>query len=174
MAGETDQTNFGLESQTLPLISNAPVDVLLIQTLVLTQPIVGIVKLAIGGVETYIGTTPTAEVPQGFWATIFALNELGYELAPSELVTPQEDFKKVCDMLEGGGWLYIIGEEPSLNVIVYVVPEGLFSVPVIGNVNCSELQISVFPGFPKETAGLDPTKTTYFFVTGQPLLLWIV
>ena len=43
--------------------------------------------------------------------------------------------------------------------MVYIVPGGLLSVPVIGNVNGLLLQISVFPGFPNETAGLEPTNT---------------
>jgi hypothetical protein len=32
-------------------------------------------------------------VLQGFVATMFAENEFGYELLPSELVVPQDDFK---------------------------------------------------------------------------------
>ena len=54
MFGEIDQTNFGLVLQLveLPLFSNAPIDVLVIQICVFVHPLMGIVKLAIGGVET--------------------------------------------------------------------------------------------------------------------------
>ena len=50
-----------------------------------------------------MGTTPTEEVLQGFVATIFAENEFGYELLPSELVVPHEDVVNVCVTLVGGG-----------------------------------------------------------------------
>jgi hypothetical protein len=111
---------------------------------------------------------------QGFEATIIAEKEFGYEFVPSELVTPQEDFKKVCVTLAGGGWLKVCGVEPSLKVTVYVVPGGLFVVPVIGKVRELELQMSVLPGFPKETAGLEPTKTKYFLIVLHPLFPCIV
>ena len=57
-----------------------------------------------------------------------------------------------------------------MNDTVYVVPGGLFEVPVIGNVNEFALQISVFPGLPSDTAGFEPTKTTNVLVIEQPLL----
>ena len=65
---EIDQTNFGLVLHELlfPLLEKPPVVVLFIQILVFVQPFAGLVKFATGGAETYIGTTPTAEVPQGF------------------------------------------------------------------------------------------------------------
>ena len=47
-----------------------------------------------------------------------------------------------------------------MNDTVYVVPGGLLEVPVIGKVREFALQISVLPGFPSDTAGFDPTKTT--------------
>ena len=52
--GEIDQIIFGLvlQLELLPLFSKAPVEELVMQTDVLTQPFVGNVKFAIGGVET--------------------------------------------------------------------------------------------------------------------------
>jgi len=66
--GEIDQINLGLVLQLLelPLFSNAPVEVLVIHIGTFVHSLVGKVKSATGGVETYMGTTPTAEVPQGF------------------------------------------------------------------------------------------------------------
>ena len=103
--GDIDQIIFGLvvHGALLPLFSNAPILVLVIQTCVFTHAVTGSVKFATGGVETYIGTTPTEDVLQGLEATILAEKEFGYELLPSELVIPHEETEKECVTLAGGG-----------------------------------------------------------------------
>jgi len=70
--------------------------------------------------------------------------------------------------------LKVCGVDPSLKVTVYVVPGGLFEVPVIGKVKELALQMSVLPGFPRDTAGFDPTKTTNVRFIEHPLLPFIV
>ena len=52
-------------------------------------------KIATGGVETQIGTTPTDDMLHGLLATIFAKNEFGYKLLPSELSIPHDETKNV-------------------------------------------------------------------------------
>ena len=80
-------------------------------------------------------------------------------MVPFELVVPHDEVLNVCDTVVGGGWVKFTGALPSLNTTVYVVPGGLFAVPVIGNVKVFGPQMVVLPGFPIPTAGFDPTKT---------------
>lgn len=51
------------------------------------------------------------------------------------------------------------GVVPSLKVTVYIVPGGFVAVDEIGKVRVLLVQIAVFPGLPKPTAGLLPTNT---------------
>ena len=98
------------------LITWFPTDVFVKHTCVFVHAVAGIVKLACGFAETYIGTTPTEEVLQGLVATILAENEFAYVLLPSELLILHDEVKNVCVTEEGGGWLKVTGVEPSLNV----------------------------------------------------------
>jgi hypothetical protein len=95
-------------------------EVLLTNKVVPTQMVsVGaILKLAIGGKDTLIGTTDPLVTPHGFDINIFAENEFGKSIIPLELVVPQEERVKRCVIESGGGWLKTRGALPSLKVMV--------------------------------------------------------
>ena len=112
--GEINQTILGFTQDEFVAVA-PPVDESVKHTWVFIQTLSwGNIKFATGGSETRIGITDPKDTSQGLDALIVAENEFCWPL----LVTPQEDFKNVWVILAGGGWLKVVGTEPSLNVTV--------------------------------------------------------
>lgn len=94
---------------------------------------------------------------QAFSALILAEKEFVYPLLAG---APHDDLENVCVTVAGAGCVNTCDCVPSLTEKEYIVLAGFAANPEIGKVITSSVHnLSVPPGLPKLTAGLEPTNT---------------